>query len=69
MAHGRNSGAEGPCILEERQQQSDLRCPGVRTSQERPPLLNCSLPLSSAAQLSGKHHKGSSLTVVIAVVH
>ena len=52
---------------EERQQQSDLCCLG--TSWERPPLLEHSLPLSSAAQLLGKAHRNSGLTVVIAIVH
>jgi len=53
-------------FLEERQQQSDLHCPSVLLG---PPLLKCSLPLSSATQLSGKAHEDFSLTDVITVLH
>ena len=39
------------------------------TSQDRPPLLECSLSLSSAAQVSGKAHEDCGHTIVITIVH
>jgi len=52
-------------FFKEEQQQSDLRCLGVLRGREHYCLRKCSLPLLSAAELSGKAHEVFGLTITI----
>ena len=65
MADGGNVGARGSGKSLKKDSIALSRC----TSQARLPLLERSLRLSSAAQLSGKAHEDFDHTVVITVLH